>query len=174
MSNTWIIVADRARARILTPKEEKRKPLSEIIDFVGRAGYAGPEKYPPEKMNELEDFVHPEGQMKPRELKRDRDGNFHETGSPRGVPRQTGDDQTDVEHQTAEQFAAEIVEYLETARMNGEFQRIGLVAAPKFLGVLRQKLTSPLKKMIAFEINKDYSKLKTEEIRKHLPENLES
>lgn len=170
MSNTWIIVADRARARILTPKEEKRKPLSEIINFVGRAGYVGPEKYPPEKMNELEEFVHPEGQMKPRDLKRDRDGTFRETG----VPRQTGDDQTDVEHQTAEQFAAEIVEYLDTARKNGKFQKIGLVAAPMFLGVLRQKLTSQLKKMIAFEINKDYSKLKTEEIRKHLPENLES
>ena len=47
-----------------------------------------------------------------------------------------------------------------------------LIAAPMFLGVLRSKLTSPLVKMVTLEINKDYTKLKTEEIRKHLPNDL--
>jgi len=165
---TWIVVADRARARVLLPKDEERKPLSEIIDFVGRAGYAGPEKYPAKKMDEIKDFVHPEGQMKERELKRDRDGEFKE----KGVPRQTGDDQTDVERQTAEEFATELVAYLDKKRQAGEFQKLGLVAAPKFLGVLRNKLTSSLEKMVTFEIDKDYSKLKTEEIREKLPDDI--
>lgn len=168
MSHTWVVVADRARARVLSPRDEDRKPLSEIIDFVGRAGYVGPEKYPPEKMNELEQFVYPEGRMKERELKSDRDGEFSEPG----VPRQTGDDQTDIEHQTAEEFALMLVDFLDKNRHAGKFQNLGLVAAPMFLGVLRKKLTSPLKKMVIFEIDKDYSKLKTEEIRERLPDNI--
>jgi protein required for attachment to host cells len=168
MSTTWIVVADRARARILKPSDEEQKPLSEVIDFVGRAGYAGPEKQSTEKMDELEDLVHPEGEMQARELRSDRGGTFGGTG----VPRQSGDDETDIEHQSAEEFAAEIVDYLDKARQQNKFDKLGLVAAPMFLGVLRSKLTSPLEKMITLEINKDYSKLKTEEIRQHLPEDL--
>lgn len=168
MSTTWILVADRARARILTPTDEEPKPLSEIIDFVGRAGYAGPEKYQSETMNEVDEFVHPEGQMKRQELQSDNEGTFREVG----VPRQSGDEQTDLEHKTAEQFAGEIVNHLEKARQQGQFDRLGVVAAPLFLGVLRQKMPSPLKKMVAFEIDKDYSKLKTDQIRERLPNEL--
>jgi len=168
MSTTWIVVADRARARILKPSNGKQKPLSEVIDFVGRAGFAGPEKQTTEKMEELEDFVHPEGQMKASELRSDRNGKFGDTR----VSRQSGDDRTDIQHQTAEEFAIEIVNYLDKARQQKKFERLGLIAAPMFLGVLRSKLTSPLVKMIALEINKDYTKLKTEDIRKHLPDDL--
>lgn len=165
MSTTWIVVADRGRARILAPCDHERTPLDEIVHFVGRAGYVGPDKFPAEKLDEIEDFVYPEGELPQRELESDRPGKIRAEGV--GTSYQST--HVDLKHLTAEDFAREVVAYLDRSRQEHRFDKLILVAPPLFLGVLRQQLSNTLKKLVALEIDKDYTKLKTEEIRAHLP-----
>lgn len=61
-----------------------------------------------------------------------------------------------VEHE-AELFAKRLASYLEKARVEQRFDRIRLVAAPKFLGLLRQNLSKELDKMVDEAIAKDVS-----------------
>lgn len=168
MSVTWIVVADSSRARILTPHEKDPRPLDEIIHYAGRAGYAGPQKYPAEHLDEVDDLVHPVGQMRRQERESDRPGRVRAPG----VAEPYEASHTDFNHQMAEEFVREIVEYLTHARQEHQFDKLILVAPPLFLGVLRKHIPKALKQLVACEIDKDYTKLTSDEIRTHLPEEL--
>jgi protein required for attachment to host cells len=168
MSVTWIVVADSSRTRILTPHEKDPRPLDENVHFVGRAGYAGPEKYPAEHLDEVESLVHPVGQMKRGELESDRPGRVKAPG----VAESYEAKHKDFNHQVAEDFVREIVEYLTHARQEHRFEKLILVAPPLFLGVMRKHLPKALKQLVTCEIDKDYTKLTSDEIRSHLPEEL--
>ncbi|QDV18738.1 hypothetical protein Pan153_33990 [Gimesia panareensis] len=165
---TWILVADRAQARIFVPEEAGAEPLRQYVDFVGRAGYLEPDVEEPQHLTEESDFIHPESHLSRGDVESDRPGQFESTGSAQhsGAPKQ------DFKHETAEHFAKELVDYLEKARQEKKFEQLALVAAPLFLGVLRKELTPSLSQMVTFELDKDYTKLKPEEIREHLPEEL--
>ena len=145
MATTWILVADRSRARILVAEAESA-PLQE-----------------------LEDFAHPEGHLREHEVVTDQQGQFAETGV---AGSQTGDPEVDFKHQTAERFAHEIVQRLEKARLEGRFEKLVVIAAPLFLGVLRGQFPSPLRQLVSLELDKDYTQLGVDEIRSHLPETL--
>jgi protein required for attachment to host cells len=143
MATTWILVADRAQARILVSEEAGA--------LIGQAA-----------------FTHSESHLSPQDVETDRPGRFDKTGT---APH-SGDSERDFKHQTAESFAKELVDCLEKARQENQFDQLVLVAAPLFLGVLRKTLTPSLSQMVTLELDKDYTKLKSEEIRKHLPEEL--
>lgn len=168
MTTTWILVADRAHARVLVPEEAGAESLRQHVEFAGRAGYLAPDVQEPEPLKEQSDFIHPESQLSQQDTETDRPGRFKEKGS----ALHSGDAEKDFKHQTAEHFARELVDYLEKARQKNQFDRLILIAAPLFLGVLRTTLTAPLRQLVAMELDKDYTKLKPEEIRKHLPEQL--
>lgn len=140
---TWIIVANRSRARILQAESSDSDTLQEIADM-----------------------VHPASQLSRQDVISDAPGRF--AASVGG--RHSGQPETDFKHETAEQFAREIIANLEKGRMQNNFDRLGLVAAPLFLGVLRKKLPNPLAQMVVWELDQDYTHLKVNEIRKHLPE----
>lgn len=142
MPTNWILVADRSRARVFS------------------------QRLPGEPLEEVKDFVHPESSLKKHDVVTDRQGRFSE----RGGARQAGDPETDFKHETAEKFAGELVDFLEHGRQTNQFGQLTLIAAPLFLGVLRQKLTSPLSQLTTLEIDKDYTHLKPAEILKRLPE----
>lgn len=165
MSATWILVADAARARIFNPQPPKPRKK---IDFAGRAGRIVPVKPQPDELAEIAALVHPESELKGREIVSDGPGSFQE----RAGGRHSGQPQTDLKHQAAQNFAMQVIARLEKARQEGQFDRLVLIAAPLFLGTLREKLTSPLRQMIALEIDKDYTKLRPDEIRSRLPEQL--
>lgn len=168
MATTWILVADRAHARIFVPEAAEAESLRQHVEFAGRAGYLAPETEEPEPLTEQADFVHPESQLAQQDTETDRPGRFKAKGS----ALHSGEAEKDFKHQTAEHFARELVDYLEKARQENQFDRLILIAAPLFLGVLRTTLTAPLRQLVAMELDKDYTKLKPEEIRKHLPEQL--
>ncbi len=168
MATTWILVADRAHARIFVPEEAEAKSLRQHVEFVGRAGYLAPDVEELEPLKEQADFIHPESQLSQQDVETDRPGRFKAKGS----ALHSGNAEKDFKHQTAEHFARELVDYLEKGRQENQFDRLILVAAPLFLGVLRGMLTAPLRKLVTLERDKDYTKLKPEEIRKHLPEQL--
>lgn len=165
---TWILVADRARARILVPEEAGAESLRQHVDFVGRAGYLEPDVEEQESLQEQSDFTHPESQLSRQDVESDRPGQFEGTGS----AQHAGEPGQDFKHQTAEHFAKELVDYLEKARQENQFDQLALVAAPLFLGTLRKELTPSLSQMVTLELDKDYTKLKPEEIREHLPKEL--
>jgi len=165
---TWILVADRAQARILVPEEAGAKSLRQHVDFVGRAGYLEPDVKEPSPLTEQDAFIHPESHLSQQDTESDRGGRHKSTES----AQHSGDAKRDFKHQTAEHFAKELVDYLDKARQENQFKQLALVAAPLFLGTLRKTLTSSLSKMVTLELDKDYTKLKPTEIRKHLPEAL--
>jgi protein required for attachment to host cells len=78
----------------------------------------------------------------------------------------------DPKQQAAITFAKQVAERLESARRHREMDRLMLVAAPEFLGLLRNNLTSELRSMIEEEINLDVVQMTPDEIRAHLPETL--
>lgn len=164
MSKTWIIVADSSRARILSPADEEPKSLDEIIHYVGRAGYAGPEKTSAPKFDELADLVHPASQLKPQELETDRGGRVKGPGANEPYDSR----HVDFDHQRAEEFARELVDYLTKARQEHRFDELVLVAPPKFLGVLREKLPKTLRDLVADEIDREYTLLSAQKIQQRL------
>jgi len=85
-------------------------------------------------------------------------------GSESGEPNQ------DHRHHTAEEFAREVAAHLEEARQRHQFSHVILVAAPPFLGVLRNALSSPLSQLVERELAKDYTLLDGATIRTHISE----
>jgi protein required for attachment to host cells len=69
-------------------------------------------------------------------------------------------------------FARQVVERLESARAQGELERLILVAAPEFLGLLREHLSSESKRIVENEFALNLVGMSAEEIRAHLPEKL--
>ena len=78
----------------------------------------------------------------------------------------------DPKENEAIKFAIEIANRLNAARARGEFDRLGLVAAPAFLGLLRERLSPETRAIVEFEVDKDLLHLPPQEIRDRLPERL--
>lgn len=136
-NTTWVVVADRAAARIFASEN------SDLSD-----------------LKEVKALIHAEGASHSRDVVTDRPGRFA-TGGGSSV---AGDPETDFRHQTANAFACEVVEALEDGRTHNAFGRLVVVAPPLFLGTLRQHYPAPLEKLIEREINKELVQLKAAEI----------
>ena len=66
-------------------------------------------------------------------------------------------------------FAKRICDQLDHARTQGAISQLYVIAAPEFLGLLRQHMSAEIRSHIALEINKDLSTSSIAEIRKSLP-----
>ena len=144
MSKDWIAVADKARCRIFRQN-----------------GRNGP-------IEEIEDLISATTRLKNQDINADRHGRraFDSAGQGRHA---MGNSLGPIEQQ-AIRFAKEVIEKLESGRKQGSFDRLYLVAEPRFLGHLRQSITRPLKELIAAEIDKDWTSQPAEEIRLRLRE----
>ena len=138
-TTTWIIAADASRARIL-----------QLLDRDG--GLA-----------EVEDFVNPEGRAHDRDLIADAHPRFSGTSGP-GSDRE---EMKATEHAT-ELFVKRVSEYLDKARNAHRYDRLHLVAPPKFLGQLRKELAGEVQKLVTDELPKDLSGLDTRELEQRL------
>ena len=137
-SIVWVLVADRARARILAGEWPDLNDLSEV-----------------------KQFVHPEGASHQRDVEADAGGRFQE----RGGPRHAGQPETDFKHRTAEEFAHQVIEEIEDGRNQNAFGRLVLVAPALFLGVLRNLLPDPLERLVVADLNKDLTNMDEAGIR---------
>jgi protein required for attachment to host cells len=133
----WVLVADRARARIF----ESAWPIGG-------------------ELTEIASLVHPEGQVHEKDVLTDAPGRFAETG---GGPHY-GEKHTDFRHRTAIDFANVVAERLEKGRVSNAFGHLVIVAPALYLGVLRNTLSSPLSKLVSHEITKDYTHLPAREL----------
>lgn len=66
-------------------------------------------------------------------------------------------------------FAKEVAQRIDSARVNHEFDKLILVAAPKMLGLLRQCLPEPSQTLVAAEVAKDVVHQGTDAIRNVVP-----
>ena len=72
----------------------------------------------------------------------------------------------------ADDFARELVAEIEKIHRSGDLGRLYLVAAPRFLGLLRGHLSKPCRELVAGEIDKDLVRHGIDDIRAQLPRHL--
>jgi len=133
---TYIVVADAARARIFT-----RDAL---------------------KLVEQESLVHAASRLHEGDLVTDRGADVHESMST--TSRSSGGESTARTHEEMI-FAKEVAERIYRARVDNSMQKLILVAPPRFLGQLREKIDGPTTKLVIHSLAKDLSKASLEEIQ---------
>ncbi len=145
MTDTWVLVANASRARLLVAET------------------------PVGGLSEVEDFIHTQTRLHDRDLISDRPGRAFDSA---GEGRHAMEQKTDPKKQEAINFAKQLGEHLETARHKGEFGKLVLVAAPAFLGLLRENLHPNTLKSVTVEIDKDWVALNPSQLRGQLPDRL--
>ena len=103
-------------------------------------------------VRELEDLVHPEGRLHARDLVSDSPGRAFDSA---GQGRHSMEPHTETTRTEAAAFARELAHRLEAARAQGEVDAIGLVAPPRFLGLLRDSLDVSTRRLVDVEIDKN-------------------
>jgi len=145
MAKIWVVVADSSRARILTVK----KP--EMV------------------LSEITLLEHPEGRLHEQELTSDLPGRAFDSG---GQGRHVMGTPVDPKKQEAIKFAKLVADHLEAGRVNGSFSRLYVIAAPAFLGQLRDHLSTSLKQIVQGTIDKNLVAQDEKVIREQLPDYL--
>ncbi len=140
----WIVLADASRARVV----ETDPTLTE-----------GPRT--------VEIRLHPESRLKDSELLSDTGAGVRRPG-----PR-TGPTISSVHEKEAERFADELAEALETARAEGRFDRLIIVAPPPFLGLLRKELTPETAERVDAELDRDLTRVPPHELLEEVRRRLE-
>ena len=143
MSTTWVVVAESSRAKI----------------------YALEKKFGP--LEELRDFVHTQSRKRPADITSDLPGRSF---SSVGGSRHAMEPPTDPKRHEIDTFAAEIATHIEHARGEGRFEALVLVAAPKFLGMLRGHLSDATRAVVAREIRKNLTREDAETLKRALSE----
>ncbi len=134
---TYIVVADAARARIFT-----RDALN---------------------LAEHESLIHAAGRLHEGDLITDsRGADVHESTST--TSRSSGEEGAASQHEN-ERFAKEVAQRLYSARVGNSMEKLIMVAPPKFLGLLRNKLDNATHKLVIHTLSKDLSKASLSDIQ---------
>ncbi len=144
MSKIWVVVADEAKARIFSAG----KPVDPLV--------------------EIKVISSPEANMLEQDLVSDKPGR----GNSSGQSKHGFEEKSTHKEQYAIEFAKEIGEYLTENLRTKAFGKLLLIAAPRFLGLLRKELTKGVTEVVSLQLDKDLTKMKPEEIREHLPKYL--
>ena len=145
MASTWVLVAHEAGARLF-------------------------ENHGPGKgLALVEEIDHPEGRMRDGELVSDRPGRSFRKDS--GDPRRASMSQNEGPHErVVATFARDLATRLQRGRVRNEYQRLVLVAPPRFLGLLRSSLDGPTSQLVVGSLHKDLATTKEAELIEHLGE----
>lgn len=163
MAENWIVVANNSGARIFASAPAAPR-LKDSRYHKNNAASS-----PPSRLEEREVLDHPRGRMKAHAIDADRPGRAFQSA---GKMRHSKTREVDPKTQEAIAFARRVAERLESARRLGEVERLILVAAPEFLGLLRENFSAELRRIIEQEFSLDLYQMKPQEIRAHLPESL--
>ena len=142
MSKIWLLVADAAKARLFE-MPRKGGNLTEI------ACYTNPNSRSPGQ--------HPE---------HGRQGRSQESASP---TRHAIEPHTTLRDKHAMQFADLLRDAIRQGRMENQYDHLVLMAPPRFLGVLRERLDDQSLKCVTAEIDNDLLALSPSELRAYLP-----
>ncbi|MEZ5500493.1 MAG: host attachment protein [Steroidobacteraceae bacterium] len=147
---TLVLVCDRSAARFFH-RESRRKgaPLEEKAILVS-----------------------PAARLRPTEINSDRAGRIYarsatSTGR-HSVRGHTPGPDREPHRVIAERFAKRIARRLDRERQSGDYDRIVLVASPRFLGTLRAALSAATRTLLAEELPRDWVRADVTQIRKRL------
>ena len=108
-----------------------------------------------------------------RDLKSDRPGRVFDHASAAGQRRgATGHHSTGGQEPRkleAHRFASRVIAELEQVRDRGQLERVIVMAAPHFLGLLREAMPPAIRALVFTEVHKDLIKATEGELRAHLP-----
>ena len=145
MATTWILVAHDAGARTF----ENQGPGKGIAL--------------------VEEVDHPEGRARASELESDRPGRSFRKNS--ADPRRAAMSRSQGPHErVVADFARQLAGKLRDGRVANAFDRLVLVAPPKFLGLLRSSLDGPTAACVVGSLDKDLATSKEDELVSHLGE----
>ncbi|HET7315384.1 host attachment protein [Salinisphaera sp.] len=140
MAKQWIVVADAAAARLFS--RENAGSLARV-----------------------EAFYHDQSRKHEGDL---RTGGKGEVEDSAAHGRHQADPQTRTSEKHEDIFAKQVAARLKSGLNDNAFDELVLVAAPQFLGRLRDHLDSPLSRHVVATIDKDWTNQKDSEIEKHL------
>ncbi len=136
---TWILIADGARARVLR---------NAVFDI--------------EADGEVNDIVFEIEHKQLRDIMSDRPGrSFASVGARRSSMEYRSEPVKDQEAR----FADMLLEQLDRRLRNREFDRLAIIAEPRMLGVLRQRISPTLRQTIFAEVAKDLTKMPQQALR---------
>lgn len=141
MDRTWIMVAHRSGARLF----ENRGP-TKGLDL-------------------LDALEHPAGKLKNREIESDKPGRSFDR---RGSGRHAYAKEHEATEHVAEQFARQLSDILEQGRNHQKYQRLVLVAEPRFLGMLRGALSPQTGSLVTATLDKDLGGIESRDLPRHL------
>lgn len=122
-------------------------------------------------LEEIESFSHTASRAPDRDLSADRPGRTFDS---MGAGRHAKEATISPKDEEAVRFAEQLAARLDEARAKGDVDALLLVAAPRFLGLLRQQLDPVTRDIVSLEIDQDLTRLAAEDIRERLPERLYS
>lgn len=108
---------------------------------------------------------HPSGRLKSGEIDSDRPGSGIDRG---GHGRHAFLSEETASERDEHAFALELAEMLDKNRVEGVFDMLVIIAGPKLLGKLRAALTTPTRRLVKAELDKDLIDPTQEDLRKHL------
>lgn len=145
MADTWILAADRARARLFS------------------LGNGAP------RMIEIADFVNPQARAPGRALAHAPPPRVHDRI---GEGRHAIEAHTSPREKATLQFAAMLGAHLEHAHAEQRYRNLVLIAPPRFLGALNAALGARLGETVLLRVPKNLTRSPANEIRKALPRTL--
>lgn len=119
----------------------------------------------PNKLTEVETLIHPESRMKDSDLVTSQQGRSFESV---GSHRHAMEPPVSPHKHESIVFAKQVCDQLESFRQKGAFDRLYLIAAPSFLGLIRQNMHHALQDIVKSEIDKDMTHLTPADIAKYL------
>jgi len=138
-SNVWVLVADRARAR--------------LFEFASSG----------QKLVEIACFDNPEARV--HGIARDRLPRVNESS---GGIRHAIEPRTTMMEKSVDRFARSLIDELENGRTQQRYDQLILVAPPRFRGALHRHVDKPLKNCISAEISRDLTTWPVERIFEQL------
>jgi len=142
MADLWVLVADSSMAHFYTGRH-LRAPLSLI-----------------------KSISHEASRQRGAELMSDAPGRVHDRFGP---GRHSLDPKAQIRSEEAQRFARELAGELGTAHQNRQYDRLIIMAAPAFLGVLRGALGKGVADAVVAEVPKNLVTHAIADVEAHIP-----
>jgi protein required for attachment to host cells len=142
MADIWVLVADSSAAHIYAGRH-LRAPLGLVASL-----------------------THEASRQRGTELMSDAPGRVHDRFGP---GRHSLDPKEQIRNEEAQRFARELARQLATGLQNRQYDRLVVMAAPAFLGILRGLLSKPVVDAVVAEVPKNLVSHDVADVEAHIP-----